>query len=62
MDSQPGICSPVSSISILLGWVTKNKFAALVVGKWLYIDGGEIWGKWHGEDTTPSAVWSTPFP
>src|ERR1700740_292041 len=34
---------------------TKSKFAALVVDKWLYIDGGEIWA-------ASSVVWSTPSP
>jgi len=38
---------------------TKNDSAALVVDKWLYIDGGEIWAKWGGSNTIPSGVWST---
>jgi hypothetical protein len=31
---------------------TKHKFAALIVDKWLYIDGGEIWAKWYGLNTS----------
>ncbi|KAN0078795.1 hypothetical protein V8E54_005308 [Elaphomyces granulatus] len=32
--------------------------SSLVVDKWLYIDGGEIWGRWYGPTTNPSYVWN----
>jgi len=37
-----------------------NNFAALVVDTWLYIDGGEIWGRWDNLNTSTvaSLVWS----
>ncbi|KAN0083556.1 hypothetical protein V8E54_002644 [Elaphomyces granulatus] len=37
---------------------TKNKFAALVVNNWLYIDGGDIYAKWYGLNTNSSMVFS----
>jgi hypothetical protein len=41
---------------------TNNHFAALVVGNWLYIDGGEIWATWHGSNAAASPVWSASSP
>lgn len=41
---------------------TKNKFAALVVNNWLYIDGGDIYAKWYGLNTNSSMVFSASFP
>jgi hypothetical protein len=60
MNSRHGFGNPVSIyLYVTRANTTKNDSAALVVDKWLYIDGGEIWAKWGGLNTIPSGVWST---